>query len=300
MSDVHGSRIPDDGRHEEWNGAADAADQWVIDPVTGEYRMRIPGELLPGDPSAEPSDPPMSRTAELVLYRAEAAAPVPRSRAASRAPAPATRSRAAAPATRSRAASRTPDRRSRGKGRRRNSGSGGGLWLVGALGAVGVLGCVAGAFLLLHGGHKAATDCAAAAPSASAPAAAPDTPGPGPSAAAIDVRVTVLNGSGVFGQAEAALSWMQNTEGFLRTSNGGPAAATALTSLVYAPDHADQARTLAAAMHLPDSALHGTGTATGQRDPMVLTLGKDFKTAGKPLAAPPAPASAPASAGCAR
>jgi hypothetical protein len=59
---------------------------------------------------------------------------------------------------------------------------------------------------------------------------------------------------------------------------------TATTNLVYAPNHIDQARTLAAAMDLPPSALRGTGKGTGLRDPMILTLGKDFKAAGKPLA----------------
>jgi hypothetical protein len=95
--------------------------------------------------------------------------------------------------------------------------------------------------------------------------------------------VTVLNGSGTFGQAEAVLSWMQNTEQFLRTSNGGPAPHQPVTTLVYAPNHAEQARTLVAALGLPASALHGDGTARGARDPMVLTLGTDFHGVGKPF-----------------
>jgi hypothetical protein len=43
-------------------------------------------------------------------------------------------------------------------------------------------------------------------------------------------------------------------------------------------------------MHLPAYALHGTGKGDGLRDPMVLTLGKDFQAPGKPLAPPVAPA----------
>jgi hypothetical protein len=116
---------------------------------------------------------------------------------------------------------------------------------------------------------------------------------PGPSALPINTRVTVLNGSGVDGAGQFVLTWMQNTQGYLRTSNGGSARTTAMTSLVYAPDHIDQARTLATAMHLPPYALHGTGKATGPRDPMILTLGKDFRAAGKPLAPPPTPTPTP-------
>jgi len=171
-----------------------------------------------------------------------------------------------------------------------------------------------GTFLVLHGGGGApsaagqaadaasarCTAAASAAPSSAAPpSAAAGTPlPPGPTAQPIDVRVTVLNGSGQFGQAESVLDWMQNHQGYTRTSNGGPASTTAHTSLVYAPNHADQARALVAALHLPASAVHGTGKGTGLRDPMVLTLGQDWRGVGKPLASPsPAPAATP-SGGC--
>ena len=286
---------------------ADPADAWVLDPVTGEYRLRLPGEhpyaAAPhagADHARDAAGPAPARrsrgevalrsggglehTAELVLVERPAApAAVPGGRAAARA----------------------GNRQARGRGRRRTAGSGG-LWIAGSLGVLGLLGCGTGGYLLVHG-HGTPPACAAApsaAPDAgAAPADAGPTLTPGPKAQPIDVRVTVLNGSGVFGQAETALSWMQNKEGFLRTSNGGPAKVTATTTLVYAPDHADQARTLAAAMHLPASALDGTGTATAERDPMVLTLGKDFTEAGKPLAAPAAARTAaphPASASCSR
>jgi hypothetical protein len=109
----------------------------------------------------------------------------------------------------------------------------------------------------------------------------------GKHAAPIDVRVTVLNGSGTFGQAESVLSWLQNDRHFLRASNGGPAAHTqAATSLVYAPAHVDQARTLVAALGLPESALHATGKDRSATGRMVLTLGQDFHGIGKPFAAP--------------
>ncbi|WP_051943675.1 LytR C-terminal domain-containing protein [Streptacidiphilus rugosus] len=185
----------------------------------------------------------------------------------------------------------------RGKSRRRAQGSHSGPWLAGAAGFLALSGV--GGFLLLHGGgsptasaHDALTPSPTASSSAAASAsAAPDcTARPadaafaaaGPKAKPINVRVTVLNGSGTFGQAETVLSWMQNTEKYLRTSNGGPAAhRQATTTLVYAPDHVDQARALVAALGLPVSALHGDGTARGARDPMVLTLGSDFHGVGK-------------------
>jgi hypothetical protein len=185
----------------------------------------------------------------------------------------------------------------RGKSRRPAQGSRSGPWLAGAAGFLALSGV--GGFLLLHGGGSptaAAHDAPPPSPTAPASAAASASAAPactarpadtafaaaGPKAKPIDVRVTVLNGSGTFGQAEAVLSWMQNTEKYLRTSNGGPAAhRLPTTTLVYAPDHVDQARALVAALGLPAAALHGNGTARGARDPMVLTLGADFHGVGK-------------------
>ncbi|WP_052432798.1 LytR C-terminal domain-containing protein [Streptacidiphilus carbonis] len=264
--------------------AVDPADLWVLDPVTGEYRMRLPGE----PPPPAPPRPAQDRTP-----RHPAAAPwptpgsTPDSTPASR-PAPA----------RTPAAEPRPPRRAA----RRRQQARGGPWLAGVAGFLLLVGggCIYVLVESAHGGsaQAASTGSAAASPSASCSAAptraAVPVPEPavsgsflaGAKAAPLDTRVTVLNGSGTLGAAESVLSWMQNTEKWLRTSNGGPADRTASTSLVYAPDHISQARTVAAAMGLPASALHGDGKTTGLRDPMVLTLGQDFHGIGKPFAAP--------------
>ena len=116
--------------------------------------------------------------------------------------------------------------------------------------------------------------------------AGPD-PLTGPRAAPIDVRVNVLNGSGVFGAAQSMLDWLQNNEGVTRSSNGGDAPATiAKTTLVYAPNQADQARELAAMMGLPASALKEGKVNAAYHAQMTLTLGKDFTAPGQPLSAP--------------
>ncbi|MEY9877416.1 hypothetical protein ABH931_006940 [Streptacidiphilus sp. MAP12-33] len=182
--------------------------------------------------------------------------------------------------------------RSRARGRARRGSSG--AWLAAAVGFVALT--AVGGYVMLHGGGAARataqdaarpTSAAPLLPSASSsPNCAPESadtafPASGAKAKPLDVRVTVLNGSGTIGQAEAVLSWMQNTEKFLRTSNGGPAAHQPATTLVYAPNHVDQARSLVAALGLPASALHGNGTSSGLRDPMVLTLGADFRGVGK-------------------
>ncbi|MEY9967426.1 hypothetical protein ABIA33_005496 [Streptacidiphilus sp. MAP12-16] len=262
-------------------GGVDAADLWVLDPGTGEYRMRLPGE--PQRPTG-----PASATAGTTSPSPQVAAPA-----------------------RQPAGGRAARRRGSARRSRVHSGpmiAGVACFLVAAAGI--------GGYVLLRGGSSSAAGGPAAAAPRSAPSCtaqssnSPTVTGPRPEpavsgaflngakAAAIDVRVTVLNGSGTFGQAESVLSWMQNTEHFLRTSNGGPAPATlAATTLVYAPDHVDQARTLAAAMGLPATALHGDGKGSGLRDPMVLTLGQDFHGIGKPFAAPsPAAPSGPANA----
>ncbi|MDF3293761.1 LCP family protein [Streptomyces silvisoli] len=127
-------------------------------------------------------------------------------------------------------------------------------------------------------------------------ASASHAPSPldGPKAAPINVRVNVLNGSGTFGAAQATLDWLQNTEGVTRSSNGGNAPGTIdKTTLVYAPNQADQARRLAAMMGLSAAALKQGTTNAAPRAPMTLTLGKDFTTPGKPLSPPPAPTTAP-------
>ncbi|MEU8828545.1 LCP family protein [Streptomyces sp. NPDC048636] len=109
----------------------------------------------------------------------------------------------------------------------------------------------------------------------------------GPKADPADVRVKVLNGSGKFGAAQETVGWMQNTEGMLRTSNGGNAKSELKkTTLEYAPNQADQARRLADSMGLPGSAMkQGTKDAEPMAE-MKLTLGGDFKKAGTPIAGP--------------
>ncbi|MFD8462158.1 LCP family protein [Streptomyces antimycoticus] len=109
----------------------------------------------------------------------------------------------------------------------------------------------------------------------------------GPKADPADVRVNVLNGSGQFGAAQETVDWMQNTEGMLRTSNGGNAPSELKkTTLEYAPNQADQARRLADSMGLPASAMkEGTKDAEPKAE-MSLTLGADFKSAGTPISAP--------------
>lgn len=107
-----------------------------------------------------------------------------------------------------------------------------------------------------------------------------------------EVRVRVLNGGADTGSAQSTLNWLQNTEGVLKSENGGNAPAElAKTTLEYAPDQADQARELAALMGLPGSALKpGESVTNSQGMPaMTLTLGKDFPGAGVPLVAPKKP-----------
>ncbi|WP_330458950.1 LCP family protein [Streptomyces sp. NBC_00820] len=109
----------------------------------------------------------------------------------------------------------------------------------------------------------------------------------GPKAAAADVRVKVFNGSGTSGAAQATVGWLQNDKGATRSTNGGNAPAQApKTTLVYAPNQADQARALADMMGLSASALHPGTTDADPTANMTLTLGADFKGAGISLAAP--------------
>ncbi|MFJ9913701.1 LCP family protein [Actinacidiphila glaucinigra] len=109
----------------------------------------------------------------------------------------------------------------------------------------------------------------------------------GPKADPINVRVEVLNGSGVFGAAQDTVNWLQNDEGVSRSTNGGNAPAEVKkTTLEYAPNQADQARRLAAMMGLPASALKQGTEDAAPRANMTLTLGKDFKQAGTPIATP--------------
>jgi LCP family protein required for cell wall assembly len=116
---------------------------------------------------------------------------------------------------------------------------------------------------------------------------APDPKLVGPKATPHATRVSVLNGSGVFGAAQVTVNWLQNTKGVNRSDNGGNAPAPiARTTLRYAPDQADQARSLAAMMGLPATALE-QGTVDAQPLAyMTLTLGADFTKPGAPIGTP--------------
>ncbi|MFI2030088.1 LCP family protein [Streptomyces buecherae] len=102
-----------------------------------------------------------------------------------------------------------------------------------------------------------------------------------------NVRVKVLNGSGKLGAAQETVTWMQNEEGIIHSTNGQNAPSDIKkTTLEYAPNQADQARRLADSMGLPGSALK---PGTVEADPMAemtLTLGEDYKGKGVPITAP--------------
>jgi len=111
----------------------------------------------------------------------------------------------------------------------------------------------------------------------------------GPRAAPHDTRVTVLNGSGVFGAAQDVVDWLQNDKGVDRSANGGNAPApVARTVLDYSPGQAGQARSLAAMMGLPASALREGASGTKAPRYMTLTLGADFTEPGVPIGSPAA------------
>ncbi|NGN65386.1 LCP family protein [Streptomyces sp. A7024] len=107
-------------------------------------------------------------------------------------------------------------------------------------------------------------------------------------APAAEVRVDVYNGSGVTGQAQNVLTWLQTDKGVPLSTNAGDAGTQnqAKTTLTYAPNQADQAATLADMMGLPKSAMKQTKTDAGAREAMKLSLGKDFTGVGTPIEAP--------------
>ncbi|WP_171163127.1 LCP family protein [Streptomyces sp. I05A-00742] len=118
----------------------------------------------------------------------------------------------------------------------------------------------------------------------------------GPKAAPAQVRVKVFNGSKRMGAAQETVGWMQNSQGMVRTSNGGNSPGNkkaAKTTLEFAPNQADQARRLAEAMGLPADALHQTDKDATPLAEMTLVLGADFKGAGVPVMPPKAPKEAP-------
>ncbi|MFF1381420.1 LCP family protein [Streptomyces sp. NPDC058308] len=108
----------------------------------------------------------------------------------------------------------------------------------------------------------------------------------GPKADASDVRVDIYNGSGKTGAAQTTLTWLQNDEGVLKSSQLGNAPSVSKkTTLEYAPGQADQARRLADLMGLSGSAMKpGKSEKNAQGLPaMKLTIGGDFKGAGVPI-----------------
>ncbi|WP_240806033.1 LCP family protein [Streptomyces sp. BPSDS2] len=109
----------------------------------------------------------------------------------------------------------------------------------------------------------------------------------GPKADPADVRVDVLNGGEIAGAAGATVTWLQNEQGVLKSTNKANAPEKIKkTTLEYAPNQADQARALAAMMGLPATAMKkGTADAEGL-EAMVLTLGADFKGAGQLITGP--------------
>ena len=111
----------------------------------------------------------------------------------------------------------------------------------------------------------------------------------GPKADASEVRVNIYNGGAPAGAAQQTLTWLQNNEGVLKSSQLGNAPETLKkTTLEYAQDQADQARRLADLMGLPASAMKpGQSEKNAQGLPAIkLTLGQDFKGAGVPITAP--------------
>lgn len=105
-------------------------------------------------------------------------------------------------------------------------------------------------------------------------------------AAPADIRVDVLNGGSIARAAGSTVAWLQNEQGVPATNNANAPAKIDSTTLAYAPNQADQARALAAMMGLPATALkQGTADAEGLQ-PMVLTLGADFRGAGVPITGP--------------
>ncbi|MEE4424885.1 LCP family protein [Streptomyces bugieae] len=101
------------------------------------------------------------------------------------------------------------------------------------------------------------------------------------------VRVDVTNGGGPIGSAQETVDWLQNSKGARLSTNAGNAPQKlAATRLEYAPNQADQAAALADWMGLPKSALKKSAQDAGDRVPMKLILGKDFKAPGTPISAP--------------
>lgn len=130
-----------------------------------------------------------------------------------------------------------------------------------------------------------APDKAGAAPPAAAAAAPP------PAVPASQVHVKVLNGSGRPGAAREVGDALAK-RGFVVDSTGNATTSAAGTTIEHAPELADHARTLAAAV--PGAVLEPRKSAA---DAVVLTIGSSFKAVappgGAPAAAPPASSAPP-------
>lgn len=89
------------------------------------------------------------------------------------------------------------------------------------------------------------------------------------------------------GGAQSTINWLQNEQGVrLSTNKANAPADIPKTTLEFAPNQIEQARKLADMMGLPASALKQGTADAGEREPMVLTLGKDFTAAGVPITGP--------------
>ncbi|BAJ28760.1 MULTISPECIES: LCP family protein [Kitasatospora] len=122
-----------------------------------------------------------------------------------------------------------------------------------------------------------------AAPATTA-AAAPAAPA-APKVDAAGVKVTVRNGSGTAKLAGKAADALQ-AKGFALAVAGNNADPAATSAVTYPAGHADEAKAVAAALGLPETAAEAS-SRLGAKDGVVVVLGKDFTTAGStPSAAP--------------
>jgi hypothetical protein len=235
----------------------DPADQWVFDPATDSYQLRLGGE----DATAPPTDSPAR-----------------------------SQGRAAAHGR------RRAERRRAPKGRIPVwLGCSAALVIIsGGIGSYLFAGHSTAACATASSSSMASPTAPSAATPASNTQAATNALR-GPMAAPVDVRVNIFDGTGRFGASQAVLSWLQNSNGVTRSTNAGPAASpVATTTLDYAPNQANQARRLAKMMDLPVSALKEGTKAAAFRQPMTLILGRDFTAPGQPFSAPtPTPAATP-------
>lgn len=130
-------------------------------------------------------------------------------------------------------------------------------------------------------------------PDAGSPSAsAPSSTAPAKPVSASKVHVVVYNATGTRGVAGAAASVLSAAGFHVDTIANYPGGRSSTSGIIYAPDQAGAARTLARATGIT------TGSPTGTSAPLVLVLGRDWLAAiGGTQWAPPqsAPQSAPQS-----